>query len=471
VRDRVVGFAVEPLSIRHEFNDEKILTTCPRQVETHVTRSALSWPQGVNVNETIVYTYDVIWNPSDVKWSSRWDAYLWEDHLIPVNIHLYSIVNSILIVVLLSAMLLDWIRRHAGVYNSQPILEDNGLELSGHYLNMDESRLQPAVEWLRPVSSYPVTYCVFCGSGAQLGVTFFLVLFLSAFGLVNPANPGSLLNTCLLSFMVCGVIAGYVSALLFQGFESLSAKRQLCTTMTALLVPGLSLGLLLCRQRVLNEDDSMGGEPCPCALFVWLGATTTLVFCGAYFGYQAQSIGFIPVSRETAANTATKSAEPSKRRWMTPLLTCGIVLYSIMSVEIFFLMASLWMGRYFFFGFSLVIYVILLVACAETSILLACDELRFGGWHAFACTGSLTAVFTFVYSMFWFHKMEPAAMGTTYLLYFGYMALICFYLFLILGSVGALSSLWFVRRLLAREQMNDPEGGTNVAPFNYALLF
>jgi transmembrane 9 superfamily protein 2/4 len=35
----------------------------------------------------------------------------------------------------------------------------------------------------------------------------------------------------------------------------------------------------------------------------------------------------------------------------------------------------------------------------------------------------------------------------TYLLYFGYMALICACMFLVLGTVGAMTSLWFIRTI------------------------
>lgn len=32
--------------------------------------------QEVKEGEDVVYTYDVHWQPSQIKWASRWDAYL-----------------------------------------------------------------------------------------------------------------------------------------------------------------------------------------------------------------------------------------------------------------------------------------------------------------------------------------------------------------------------------------------------------
>ena len=40
-------------------------------------------------------------------------------------------------------------------------------------------------------------------------------------------------------------------------------------------------------------------------------------------------------------------------------------------------------------------------------------------------------------------------MVMTYLLYFGYMFLFCFAMFLVMGTVGALTSLWFIRKIFA----------------------
>ena len=48
----------------------------------------------------------------------------------------------------------------------------------------------------------------------------------------------------------------------------------------------------------------------------------------------------------------------------------------------------------------------------------------------------------FLYSIVYFARLEPN-LPITYALYFGYMALICLGLFLMLGSVGFFSCLMF----------------------------
>ena len=94
-------------------------------------------------------------------------------------------------------------------------------------------------------------------------------------------------------------------------------------------------------------------------------------------------------------------------------LLTGIVPFAAAYVESFFIMTSLWMDQYSFF------------------------------------TSGSTALYTFVYSIIWFCTLEASKMVMTYLLYFGYMFLFCFAMFLVTGTVGAMTSLWFIRKIFA----------------------
>jgi transmembrane 9 superfamily protein 2/4 len=74
---RVVGFYVTPLSIQHSFEDgmtwdgksEKIppLSTCSSNI--HQTYADVKMHQRVEINKPFLFTYDVIWQPSEVKWA------------------------------------------------------------------------------------------------------------------------------------------------------------------------------------------------------------------------------------------------------------------------------------------------------------------------------------------------------------------------------------------------------------------
>lgn len=90
---RVVGFEVEARSI--DVNQLKFDgATCI--VPAHSQAN----PQFVNPKGTkLLFLYSVEWRQSDVSWASRWDIYL---GMSDVEIHWFSIINSLIVVIFLS---------------------------------------------------------------------------------------------------------------------------------------------------------------------------------------------------------------------------------------------------------------------------------------------------------------------------------------------------------------------------------
>merc|ERR1719353_2775435 len=119
---RIVGFEIEPSSIKHSYsgawkNGDTQLATCGG--------SAPSTPLALDKPGEVVFTYDVKWEYSQVKWASRWDTYL----LIgDEQIHWFSIVNSLMIVLFLSGMvamiMMRTLHRDFNRYNATEAAED-----------------------------------------------------------------------------------------------------------------------------------------------------------------------------------------------------------------------------------------------------------------------------------------------------------------------------------------------------------
>jgi transmembrane 9 superfamily protein 2/4 len=114
---RIVGFEVAPLSVHHAYgtwNDvDPALKSCTERNHPSVTIDAESRktterdentipPQQVTVGTEIVFTYDIVFKESPIKWASRWDVYL--QMAAGAGVHWFSVVNSCLVVVFLSAM-------------------------------------------------------------------------------------------------------------------------------------------------------------------------------------------------------------------------------------------------------------------------------------------------------------------------------------------------------------------------------
>nr|GMD75314.1 transmembrane 9 superfamily member 9 [Ipomoea batatas] len=100
---RIVGFEVKPFSVKHEYDgkwkENTQLKTCDVNAKRTVTSS--DSPQEVEDKKEIIFTYDVKFEESDIKWASRWDSYLL---MADDQIHWFSIVNSLMIVLFLSGM-------------------------------------------------------------------------------------------------------------------------------------------------------------------------------------------------------------------------------------------------------------------------------------------------------------------------------------------------------------------------------
>lgn len=52
--------------------------------------------------QKIRFTYEVVWASSNIRWASRWDTYL---AMSDVQIHWFSIINSVVIIFFLSGIL------------------------------------------------------------------------------------------------------------------------------------------------------------------------------------------------------------------------------------------------------------------------------------------------------------------------------------------------------------------------------
>jgi len=458
---RVVGFAVEPMSVNHRFVDgfqwdgksnegyTTPLQTCPNGVP-HMSENYIQQPQVVEEGQSIIYTYDVIFIESPIPWASRWDLYLSEDHMVPAQVHWYSITNSILVVLFLSviliSILLRSLRRDIGRYNAAITMTDEEKEEE-----LEESGWKLIhADVFRPPQTSPMIFAVFVGSGVQIGISAMASIVFSALGFLNPARRGSLMMGILIFYIMCGAFSGYVSSRLYKCFRGRS--WQLCTIFTAILFPGLCFILFLFFNVVLFFFHSSGSVPFLDILILgamWCFVSIPLVFLGACFGYKSETISF-----PTVTSTIARAIPPPSHFLMDPrvaMFGAGMVPFAAAYVELFFIMTSLWMDQFYYvFGFTLVVFLILLISCSEVTVLLCyyqlCAENHRWWWFSLI-TGGSTGLYLFFYCIIWYQQLEPSKMIVTHMLYFGYMFVISAAIFLVTGATGFLSCFWFTRKI------------------------
>lgn len=469
---RVVRFTVEPFSIMHEFlptaETEDITATddeVPKMMEWATINNPIpSCNPNIPLSERehtsyemvtdrnrlpqpasgkVLFTYDVHWEQNDeIHWASRWDIYLSMDNAIPAKVHWLSIANSLVIVCVLSAMiitiLLRNLRQDLARYNRLATDEEKADDLEEKGWKLVHADV------FRPPSFSPLLLSVCCGTGAQLLCMTFWTIIFSALGFLSPAKRGFLLMAELLFYVLMGVVSGYVTARLYKTFKGKAWQK--ATVCTAMGFPGIAFTLFFIMDIMAWSYGSTDAVPFTTMLVLlvlWFGISSPLVFLGAYFGYKQDPLEF-PVK------TSSIPRQIPDQPWFMgvpfTLMIGGILPFGACFVELYFIMASVWMDYYYYvFGFLLLVFFILVITCAEITLLFnyfqLCNEDYHWWWRSFGTAGS-TAIYVFLYSFVYFQQLEANSF-TTYVLYFGYMGLASFGLFLMTGFVGVVSSLWF----------------------------
>jgi len=390
---KVVGFRVEPMSIRHAWTDKDfdpsktVLSTCSSaNPPVNVPENY----QDLDKTDNIVFTYDVIWEKSDVEWHNRWDIYL------NVNspndkVHWFSITNSIMIVLFLTIMiamiLYRALRKDIAQYNeaAPTVMEEAREEVGWKMVHGDV---------FKPPKTNPILFCVFIGSGVQLGLMTIATLSFCLLGLLSPAYRGSLVTALIFIFVFMSSFAGYYSSKTYKMFRGIEWKQN--TLCTAFLYPGVIFSIFFVLNLALWVEGSSGAIPFSTfftLLFLWFCVSVPLVFIGSFLGYK-EEIPTFPVQ-----NRNIERGIPPQAWYMSPVITCmlgGILPFGAVSVELFFIMSALWLHQiYYIFGFLFLVMIVLIITCAEVSILLCyfqlCNEDYHWWWRSFLTSGSCAA--------------------------------------------------------------------------------
>lgn len=447
---QIVDFSVTPYSF--EYSEKNYLTetnrmeTCEHGIEL---RRPLYLSSAKKDEVHVFWTYSVEWvQNNDKEWRTRWDVYF-EVGSGSDEVHWFSIINALLIVLFLSGMvgmiLVRSLHKDISRYNRVPTDEERAEE-------REESGWKLVhADVFRPPSSHPMLFCVMCGTGQQLLGMAIITLVFAAIGFLSPANRGKLIIALLVIFVLMGSLGGFVSSRMYKMFKG--KRWQLCTILTAFLFPGLTFGTFFLLNLFVWGAGSDAAVPFGSMLlviFLWFGISVPLVFLGAFFGYRKPAFSF-PVATSNIPRPV-----PPQPWYMSHLVTAGIggiLPFGAIFVELFFVLTSLWTDRYYYvFGFLLLAFVILIYTCAEITIVLCyfqlCGEDYNWWWRSFIVSGAC-GFYVFLYSIYYYWTRLDVNNFIGSLLYFGYMSVISGALALLTGSVGFAACLWFTRKIYA----------------------
>eukprot|EP00184_Porphyridium_aerugineum_P008856 CAMPEP_0184692032 /NCGR_PEP_ID=MMETSP0313-20130426/676_1 /TAXON_ID=2792 /ORGANISM="Porphyridium aerugineum, Strain SAG 1380-2" /LENGTH=633 /DNA_ID=CAMNT_0027149827 /DNA_START=347 /DNA_END=2248 /DNA_ORIENTATION=- len=431
---RVVGFHVVPASIKH--NPANPCDLSSKELQEVVT------------GDKIFVTYSTSFEESPIRWATRWDPLLKASDE-QRGVLWFSIVNSVFMGLFLSAMVAFIMMRT--IY--QDFVRYNRLE--------EEEDMQDETGWklvhgdvFRPPAQSALL-SIFCGSGAQLLIVTFTVLVFAALGFLSPANRGGLLSAMMYCWVFSSVFCGYVAARIYTSLSGTNNK--LVTLGSAFVFPGIMFSMMLFLNLFMTVKRSTAAIPFFTLLFLiflWFGMSVPLNVFGGYLGFRQK-----PVEYPVRTNHIPREVPPPPFNipYAAYAILSGLLPFGVIFMELAFILNSFWKNQlYYMFGLLFVVLLLLIVTCAEVSIVFTymtlLNENYHWWWNSFFCCAS-SALYMFGYAILFYVqsvgvKELPNHLIST-LTYVGYMSVISLGFGLMTGYIGFSSSFIFVRRIFA----------------------
>lgn len=439
---RVVGFEVKPRSIRHQLQPDGSVP------EGSCDETKVAEPLLLSKDTTVVFTYDITFEHSDVAWATRWDPIL-NSNIEIKRVQWFSIVNSFMVSLFLTALvatvMLRTVLRDFGRYNSAESEPDED--------DMTGWKLVHADVFRPPAMAPFLSVCVGCGT--QVFVMTASTLAFALIGFLSPANRGALLTSLLILWVLASFVSGYVSARLYSALETKVARRKVIVA-TALAFPGVTFAIFFLLNLTMWFMGSSGNVPFSTLillLFMWFGISVPLVFVGSHIAYTQK-----PVTFPTRLNQI-KRVIPRPPLGIPPIVyavLAGILPFGTVFMELVVILNSVWSGSVnYLYGALMSVFALLIVTCAEMSIvstyLSLSSEDWASHWHTSFWGSASAGLYVFLYSIYYSLGSTRGARPpfVSQLMFFCWSLVVSGAFALMCGSIGFLSSLWFTRKIYA----------------------
>lgn len=398
------------------------------------------------IDEPIVFSYSANWQETTSSYKEMKDQANTISMMEP-RIHWLSIINSLVLILLLTGFLAIIIMRVLKLdidryskredEESEEIDED---EYGWKLVYGDVFRFPPL----------PNLFSAFIGLGTQCITISYSYLILSALGIFYETSKFSYIALAVVLYGFASVIGGYVSSQLYKQLNGSKWAWNIVLEIVLLILPIVVVFSIINTVAVVYHANVTP-----------ITATITIISIIVVVGIPLTLIGGISGKRFGASSldapvkTRIIPREIPTIPWFRSLpfamLMSGVLPFSAIYIELFYLFTSVWgYSTYELYGILILVAIILLIvtACvtvAFTYFQLSMEDYRWW-WSSFFMGGS-TGLFIYAYSIFYYiyRSQMNGVVQATY--FFLWMLIICYFIFVMLGSIGYYSSLFFIRKI------------------------
>lgn len=409
-----------------------------------------------NNEEEVDFSYSVEWIPTDITYENRMDKYE-KMHFLPASyqIHWLSIINSFVLVIFLTVFLAFILIR---------ILKNDFTR----YMQQDQDELGITEEetgWKLihgDVFRFPKHKMIFAallGSGTQLLCMTIGVLTLSIISSYSPTKRGAIQTASIVLYALTAGIGGYVSGKYYKQFGGTNWVWN--TILCAVLFPGPLFIMFAILNTIAFSHGSISALPIGTIiviLLLYVLVTFPLTVVGSIYGRKTSNDDFDAPCRTTKIPRQIPTDIPWYRKSLAQYFMAGFLPFSSIYIEIHYIFASVWGHRvYTLFGVLFIAFILLIIVTAFITIALTYFQLVIEDhkwwWRSFI-SGGASGFGIFLYSFFYYFKRSDfnGFMQTSF--FFGYMIIISYGTFIMLGTVGFIASLIFVKRIYKTIKVN-----------------
>ena len=432
----IVGFQILPLSIKH--NGESPI--CAKSQE-QIFNNFQNEKQILN-QDKILFTYDLIFEKSNISFALRWDHYKTSNK----TIHWFGIILSEIIIigltVIIILVLIKNIKTEIDKYNIQIV----NFEKVDYYTWKELSG-----DVFRGPSKNSILLSAIIGNGFQLFFMLSITLCLGTFGFLNPEKRSDLLNIGIVFFCIMGFPGGYISTKIYQFFDG--KKWVLNALITSSIFPGILLiGYFFVNIILIIEKSSAAVHFIDIiSLFIlWIFLTLPLIICGSFLAIKNKAIKSPCITNPVPSFIPPK---PWYLHYKFMIFITGFISFGTFYIELNYVMGSLWRHQIYFLAMFLWIsFFLFVIICGEISIIVIFWNLCYGDynwwWKSFLI-GASPVIYFVGFSFYYFFSLHIKRLSAI-VVYFGIMGLISAMSLFICGSTSVIFTFIFVKFIYSK---------------------